>query len=95
MLVYEEYFNAGVPIYISHIMIFTFATSIQAFLDQENAQLSYLLTADQKILANEIKSLYTKRSVPQDDISVKLPKLNNDLFFCFLSYILYLQIKTT
>ena len=27
MLVYEEYFNAGVSIYISHITIFTFATS--------------------------------------------------------------------
>ena len=28
MLVYEEYFNAGVSIYISHITIFTFATAI-------------------------------------------------------------------
>ena len=27
ILVYEEYFNAGVSIYISHITIFTFATS--------------------------------------------------------------------
>ena len=27
MLVYEEYFNAGVSIYISHITIFTFATA--------------------------------------------------------------------
>ena len=26
MLVYEEYFNAGVSIYISHMTIFTFAT---------------------------------------------------------------------
>ena len=26
MLVYEEYFNAGVSIYISHITISTFAT---------------------------------------------------------------------
>ena len=28
MLVYEEYFNAGVSIYISHITIFTFATKL-------------------------------------------------------------------
>ena len=27
MLVYEEYFNAGVFIYVLHITIFTFATS--------------------------------------------------------------------
>ena len=33
MLVYEEYFNAGVSIYISHITIFTFATNgLYAFL---------------------------------------------------------------
>ena len=30
MLVYEEYFNAGVSIYISHITIFTFATCTQS-----------------------------------------------------------------
>ena len=32
MLVYEEYFNAGVSIYISHITIFTFATCTQSIL---------------------------------------------------------------
>ena len=31
MLVYEEYSNAGVSIYISHIIIFTFATCTPPF----------------------------------------------------------------
>ena len=43
--------------------------------------------ADKDIIAKEIKNLNTKKAAPQDDIPVKILKLNNDIFSQYLSQI--------
>ena len=35
---------------------------------------------DKDVIAKEIKNLDTKKAAPQDDIPVKMLKLNNDIF---------------
>ena len=41
----------------------------------------YLVPADRDVLANEIKNLETKKAASQDDILVKILKLNNNIIF--------------
>ena len=43
--------------------------------------------ADKGVIAKEIKKLNTKKAAPQDDIPVKILKLNNDIFSQYLSQI--------
>ena len=52
MLVYKEYFNAGVSIYISHITIFTFVTCTQSIIKchHRHPQLQCPLTAALRFL---------------------------------------------
>ena len=40
---------------------------------------------DKDVIAKEIKNLNTKKAAPQDDITVKILKLNNDIFTQYLS----------
>ena len=42
---------------------------------------------DKDVIAKEIKNLNTKKAAPQDDIPVKILKLNNDIFSQYLSQI--------
>ena len=42
---------------------------------------------DKGVIAKEIKKLNTKKAAPQDDIPVKILKLNNDIFSQYLSQI--------
>ena len=42
---------------------------------------------DKDVIVKEIKNLDTKKAEPQDDIPVKILKLNNDIFFQYLSQI--------
>ena len=42
---------------------------------------------DKDVIAKEIKNLNTKKAAPQDDIPVKILKLNNDMFSQYLSLI--------
>ena len=42
---------------------------------------------DKGVIAEEIKKLNTKKAAPQDDIPVKILKLNNDIFSQYLSQI--------
>ena len=46
------------------------------------------------VIAKEIKDLNTKEAAPQDDISVKILKLNNDIFCQYLSQIFNESIET-
>ena len=41
----------------------------------------YFLPVDKDVFANEIKNLETKKAASQDDIPVKILKLNNTHFF--------------
>ena len=45
------------------------------------------VSVDKDIIEKEIKNLDTKKAAPQDDIPVKMLKLNNDIFFQYLSQI--------
>ena len=45
------------------------------------------IPVDKDVIAKEIKSLDTKKAAPQDDIPVKILKLNNDIFSQYLSQI--------
>ena len=47
------------------------------------------------VIAKEIKNLDTKKAVPQDDIPVKILKLNNDIFSQYLSQIFNESIEAT
>ena len=51
--------------------------------------------ADKDVIAKEIKNLDTKKAVPQDDIPVKILKLNNDIFSQYLSQIFNESIEAT
>ena len=42
---------------------------------------------DKDVITKEIKNLDTKKVAPQDDFSVKILKLNNDIFSQYLSQI--------
>ena len=42
------------------------------------------IPVDRDVIAKEIKNLDTKKAAPQDDISVKILKLNNDIFSQYL-----------
>ena len=42
---------------------------------------------DQDVIAKEIKNLDTKKAAPQDDMPVKMLKLNDDIFSLYLSQI--------
>ena len=42
---------------------------------------------DKDVIAKEIKNLDIKKAAPQDDIPVKILKLNNDIFSQYLSQI--------
>ena len=48
---------------------------------------SFVLQVDQDIIAKEIKNLNPKKATAQDDMLVKLLKMNNDIFFQYLSHI--------
>ena len=48
---------------------------------------------DKDVIAKEIKNLNTKKAAPQDDIPVKILKLNNDIFSQYLSQIFNENIK--
>ena len=45
------------------------------------------MLVDEDVIANEIKNLDTEKVTPQDDIQVKILKLNNDIFSHYLSQI--------
>ena len=47
----------------------------------------YFVPVDKDVIAKEIKNLNTKKAAPQDDIPVKILKLNNDIFSQYLSQI--------
>ena len=49
---------------------------------------------DKDIIAKETKNLDTKKAVPQDDIPIKMLKLNNDIFSQYLSQISNESIET-
>ena len=50
-------------------------------------EFSFVLPVDRDVIAKEIKNLNTKKAARQDDIAVKLLKLNNDIFSQNLSQI--------
>ena len=50
-------------------------------------EFSFVLQVDKDIVAKEIKNLNPKKATPQDDMLVKLLKMNSDVFFRYLSHI--------
>ena len=48
---------------------------------------------DKDVIAMEIKNLDTKKAAPQDDIPVKILKLNDDIFSEYLFQILMKVLK--
>ena len=48
---------------------------------------------DKDVIAKEIKNLSTKKAAPQDDIPVKILKLNDDVFSQYLSRFLMKVLK--
>ena len=58
------------------------------------AKLSFVLV-DKDDIAKEIKNLDTKKAALQDDIPVKMLKLNNDIFSQYLSHIFNESIEAT
>ena len=53
MLVYEEHFNMGVSIYISHIQIFTFVARATIFLSVQNPLNNTINTIILKLLPSD------------------------------------------
>ena len=51
----------------------------------------FLVPVDKDVIPKEIKNLDTKKAVPQDDIPVKMLKLNDDIFPQYLFRILVLK----
>ena len=51
----------------------------------ENLTEFSFVPVDKDVIAKEIKNLNTKKAAPQDDITVKILKLNNDIFTQYLS----------
>ena len=49
---------------------------------------------DKDVIAKEVKNLDAKKAVTQDDIPVKILKLNNDIFCQYLSQIFNESIET-
>ena len=49
---------------------------------------------DKDVIAKEVKNLDAKKTVTQDDIPVKILKLNNDIFCQYLSQIFNESIET-
>ena len=53
----------------------------------ENSTEFSFVPVDKDVIVKEIKNLDTKKGAPQDDIPVKILKLNNDMFSQYLSQI--------
>ena len=53
----------------------------------KNSTESFFVPVDKDVIAKEIKNLDTKKAAPQDDIPVKILKLNNDIVSQYLSQI--------
>ena len=55
-------------------------------------EFSFLPTG-KDVIAKKIRNLNTKKAAPQDDVPVKILKLNNDIFSQYLSQIFHESIE--
>ena len=69
--------------YIKHPSIL----KIKQYFNFKNPTEFSFVPVDKDVIAKEIKNLNTKKAAPQDDIPVKILKLNNDIFSQYLSQI--------